>query len=339
MKKFEDAFGPKLSAFLFVSKTSLMAGLVTCSLISVLTGCTRQESRLSNRTALEVNGRVVTTKEFADGLARQLRNRDALSAKDPQLLEKAKADLADLLILQIISEQWATEHKINVTPEDLERRISQVRSEYADELAFRKMLATENISMDVWRDDLSKSLLRKKVFEAVTKSVPEPTEAEIRALFEAGKKEYQRPARIRLRQVVLEKEEDAKQVYEEFSKGRDLGALAKQFSIMPEAAENGDTGWVDKGLLEVFDQAFKLNVGAKSKIVKSPYGWHIYQVLAKEPERKLTLEQVKPALIRELKERRAQEVFARWLEERIRSSTVKRDDAILKAISLSTRIE
>lgn len=324
------ALSSKLSAFLFLSP--LILSLVTA-------GCTRQESRLSNRTAIEVNGHVVTTKEFADGLARQLRNRDALSAKDPQLLEKAKADLADLLILQIISEQWASEHKISVTSEDLDRRISQVRSEYADELAFRKMLASENVSMDVWRDDLSKSLLRKKVFDDVTKGIPEPTDAEIRALYEVNKKDFQRAARIRLRQVVLEKEEDAKQVYEEFAKGRDLGALAKQFSIMPEAAENGDTGWVDKGILEVFDQAFKLNVGAKSKIVKSPYGWHIYQVIAKEPERKLTIEQVKPSLIRELKERRAQAVFARWLEERIRSSTVKRDDAILKAISLSTRVE
>lgn len=324
------ALSSKLSAFLFL-------GPLVLSLLA--SGCTRQESRLSNRTAIEVNGRVVTTKEFADGLARQLRNRDALSAKDPQLLEKAKADLADLLILQIISEQWATEHKLAVTSEDLDRRISQVRAEYADELAFRKMLASENVSMDVWRDDLSKSLLRKRVFDDVTKGIPDPTDAEIRALYEVNKKDFQRAARIRLRQVVLEKEEDAKQVYEEFAKGRDLGALAKQFSIMPEAAENGDTGWVDKGLLEIFDQAFKLNVGAKSKIVKSPYGWHIYQVLAKEPERKLTMEQVKPSLIRELKERRAQAVFARWLEERIRSSTVKRDDAILKAISLSTRVE
>lgn len=303
------------------------------------TGCTRRESRLSNRTVVEVNGRSINTKEFAEHLARHLRNRDTLSVKDPLLLEKAKNDLVDLLILQIVSEQWATEHKISVTTEDIERRVSQVRAEYADELAFRKMLADENISMDLWKDDLSKSLLRKRVYDEVTKSAPEPTEAEIRILYETNKKDFQRAARIRLRQVVLEKEEDAKHVFDEISKGRDIGALAKQFSIVPEAADNGDTGWIEKGILEVFDQAFKLGVGAKSKIVKSPYGWHIYQVIGKEPEKKLTLEQAKPSLIRDLKERRAQAAFARWLEERIRSSTVKRDDAILKAISLSTRVD
>ncbi len=303
------------------------------------TGCTRRESRLSNRTVVEVNGRAINTKEFAEYLARHLRNRDTLSVKDPLLLEKAKNDLVDSLILQIVSEEWATANKIVVTPEEVERRVSQVRAEYADELAFRKMLADENISMDLWKDDLSKSLLRKRVYDEVTKTATEPTDAEIRALYELNKKDFQRAARIRLRQVVLEKEEDAKHVFDEIQKGRDIGALAKQFSIVPEAAENGDTGWIEKGILEVFDQAFKLNVGGKSKIVKSPYGWHIYQVIGKEPEKKLTLEQVKPSLVRELKERRAQAAFARWLEERIRSSTVKRDDAILKAISLSTRVD
>ena len=303
------------------------------------TGCTRRESRLSSRTVVEVNGRSISTKEFAEYLARHLRNRDTLSVKDPLLLEKAKNDLVDLLILEIVSEEWATKNKIVVTPEEVERRVSQVRAEYADELAFRKMLADENISMDLWKDDLSKSLLRKRVYDEVTKGIAEPTDAELRALYETNKKDFQRGARIRLRQVVLEKEEDAKHVFDEISKGRDIGALAKQFSIVPEASENGDTGWIEKGTLEVFDQAFKLGVGQKSKIVKSPYGWHIYQVLGKEPEKKLTLEQVKPSLVRELKERRAQAAFARWLEERIRSSTVKRDDAILKAISLSTRVD
>jgi parvulin-like peptidyl-prolyl isomerase len=302
-------------------------------------GCTQRESRLVNRTVIEVNGTAVTTKTFAERLARHLRNRDPLTVKDPQILERAKNDLADALVLQLIAEQWAAKNGVSVKKKDVDRRISEVRAEYADELAFRKMLADENISMEIWREELQQSLLRKRVYEKITAAAAEPTEAEIKAMYEAGKKGFQRPARIRLRQVVLEKEEDAKRVFEEIQKGSEIGPIAKQFSIMSEASEEGDTGWIEKGILEVFDQAFKLGVGAKSKIVKSPYGWHIYQVIGKEPERKLTLEQARPSLVRDLKERRAQSDFSRWLEEQIRLSTVKRDDAILKSISLSTRTD
>lgn len=315
----------------------LVAGIAFFLFLS--TGCTQRESRLVNRTVVEVNGTAITTKTFAERLARHLRNRDPLTVKDPQILERAKNDLADALVLQLIAEQWAAKNGISLSKEDVDRRISEVRAEYADELAFRKMLADENISMEIWREELQQSLLRKRVYEKVTGAAAEPNEAEIKALYEAGKKDFQRPARIRLRQVVLEKEEDAKRVFEEIQKGREIGPLAKQFSIMPEAAEEGDTGWIEKGILEVFDQAFKLGVGGKSKIVKSAYGWHIYQVIGKEPERKLTLEQARPSLVRDLKERRAQSDFARWLEGQIRISTVKRDDAILKSISLSTRTD
>lgn len=301
--------------------------------------CTQRESRLVHRTVIEVNGAAVTTKTFAERLARHLRNRDPLTVKDPQILERAKNDLADALVLQLIAEQWAAKNGVAINKEDVDRRISEVRAEYADELAFRKMLADENITMEIWREELQQSLLRKRVYEKITAAAAEPTETEIKSLFEANKKDFQRPARIRLRQVVLEKEEDAKRVYEEIQKGREIGPIAKQFSIMPEASEEGDTGWIEKGILEVFDQAFKLGVGGKSKIVKSAYGWHIYQVIGKEPERKLTLEQARSSLVRDLKERRAQSDFGRWLEGQIRLSTVKRDDAILKSISLSTRTD
>lgn len=322
---------PLLRRFLFLNYIGLA--------LILSAACTQRESRLVNRTVIEVNGTAITTKSFAERLARHLRNRDPLTVKDPQILERAKSDLADALVLQLIAEQWAAKNGINLSKEDIDRRVSEVRAEYTDELAFRKMLADENISMEIWREELQQSLLRKRVYEKVTAAAPEPTDAEIKALYESNKKDFQRPARIRLRQIVLEKEEDAKRVYEEVQKGREIGPLAKQFSIMPEASEEGDTGWIEKGILEVFDQAFKLGVGAKSKIVKSAYGWHIYQVLGKEPERKLTLEQARPSLVRELKERRAQSDFSRWLEEQVRLSTVKRDDAILKSISLSTRTD
>lgn len=319
----------------------ILQNLIFSSLTIVIlcTGCTQRESRLANRTVIEVNGEAVSTKDFAEFLALQLRNRDPLTIKDPLLLEKTKNDLADALILQILAEQWAKKNGITVTKSDLDNEVNKIRKQYQDELSFRKMLADEKLSMESWRDELRHNLLRLKVFNSVTSTVTDPPESEIKSYFESEKKNWQRPARIRLQQIVVKKEEDAKQLYDEVQKGRDIGPLAKEFSIMPEGANGGDTGWIDKGALEVFDQAFRLNIGSKGRLVKSPYGWHIFKVTGKEPERKMTLEQVRPTIISELREHRSQTVFAAWLEERLRSSTVKRDDTILKSISLSTRID
>jgi parvulin-like peptidyl-prolyl isomerase len=142
---------------------------------------------------------------------------------------------------------------------------------------------------------------------------------------------------VRLRQIVLEKEDDAKRLMDELSDGADMTKLARQFSVAPEGENGGDTGWIDKGTLEVFDQAFKMNVGTRSKILKSPYGYHIYDVLKKEPEARLSFQEAKAKIRAQLREQSEQAVFSAWLEEQVRKTSVKRDDALIRAIKVTTR--
>ena len=142
---------------------------------------------------------------------------------------------------------------------------------------------------------------------------------------------------MKLRQIVLEKDDDARRILEQLEKGASLAKLAKEFSIAPEGSNGGDTGWLPKGTLDVFDQAFKMNVGARSKILKSPYGFHIYEVLKKEPEGRLNFSEAKDKIRAILKERREQATFSSWLEEQVRKSNVKKDEALIQAIKVTTR--
>jgi parvulin-like peptidyl-prolyl isomerase len=159
----------------------------------------------------------------------------------------------------------------------------------------------------------------------------------MKAHYETNKSQFQTPARVRLRQIVLEKEDDAKRIMDELAQGRTLEVLARKFSIAPESSNGGDTGWLEKGTLEVFDQAFKMNVGTRSKILKSPYGWHIYEVLKKEPEARLSFDAAKAKILTHLMETKSQALFSKWLEEQVRKSSVKRNDAVIRAITVSTR--
>lgn len=309
------------------------------SAFSFLGACTRQESRVLNRAVIEVNGTSVTAKDFANELAHLLKDRDPLTVKDPQLLTRAKNDLADQLVLKTMIYQWAGKNGLTVSEAEVEARVSQIRSEYSDELAFRKQLADEKITLERWKEDLKSSLLKRKVWDRVTQAAAKPTDAELKATFEAQKKSAIRSARVRIRQIVLEKEDDAKRVLEELGKGRDFKALARKFSIAPEAQQDGDTGWVDKGVLDIFDQAYKMPVGARSKILKSPYGWHILEVIGKEPEKKLSFDQLKSQILADLTDKKKGEVFNAWLDSELRKSVIKRDEALLKSLVITTRTE
>lgn len=303
----------------------------------MFTGCFSKERAVLNKTVLSVNGHDVSTKEFADRLALRLKNFDALHVKDEGNLDRAKEEIVQSFILEIIARDYADKNGVTVEKKEIEAQVADVRAKYPDEFSFRRALADENLPAEKWRSDIEFSLLQKKIFAKVTAATPQPAEAEMKAFYDANKTQFQTPARVRLRQVVLEKEDDARRIYDEIIAGADMEKLARKFSIAPEAANGGDTGWLDKGTLEVFEPAFKMPVGAKSKVLKSPYGWHIYAVLKKEPETRLSFQDAKAKIRTRLLEAKTNEVFKHWLEEQVRKSTVKRNDAVIRAIKVTTR--
>jgi peptidyl-prolyl cis-trans isomerase SurA len=98
--------------------------------------------------------------------------------------------------------------------------------------------------------------------------------------------------------------------------GADFAALARQYSEDGSAANGGDLGWVyEHDTVPEFERAMDaLAPGEVSQPVKSPFGWHLIQVLQRRtadvsPERKrLQLRQI-------LRARKADEAYQEWLRQ------------------------
>jgi parvulin-like peptidyl-prolyl isomerase len=309
-----------------------------CFVLSLsLSGCFTKERVILDKPVLVINGRKVSTKEFSERLALRLRTYDALTAKDEANLERAKSETVKAFILDTIARDYANKNKISVSNAETEVEATRFRSNYPDEFAFRRALAEENIAYDDWKKDLELTLLQKKILALITAKISEPSEKEMQEYYDSHKALWNTPARVRLRQVVLAKEDDARRIEEQLQKGESIAKLAKTFSVAPEGSNGGDTGWLPKGTLDVFDTAFKMKVGQRSKVLKSAYGYHIFEVLKKEPEGRLNFADAKAKIRAALKETREQVAFSSWLEEQVRKSDVKRDDALIQAIKVTTR--
>jgi len=215
--------------------------------------------------------------------------------------------------------------------------MKMIREQYSSEVGFRQILAEENLDVEGWREITRANLYRKTAFDKLTAEVAQPTESELKTLFEANRKELVRPARIKVRQIVVEKEDTAQRLFAEVQSGKPIGPLAREYSITAESEADGVTDWIEKGALPVFDEAFKLAVGSPPKLLKSPYGWHVVEVIAKEPERKLKFEDLKSQILRVELERRRNQKFTQWLDSRLRQATILRHEAALKSVSISTR--
>lgn len=285
-------------------------------------GCFSRRSEVSNKPIVKVNEASLLTKDFAEMLAHRLKDFDAVSVKDNRVVSRIREQLIQDFIIEVVTLDWATEKGIFVRREDLEAEVNSIRSHYPDDLAFRRALSEQSITFEQWKEKLKFSMLQKLVLADLAKGVEPPKEADIADFYKDNKDQFQMPEQVKLRQIVLDSESNAKRIYQEVKKGRPLKDLAAKFSIAPEAENGGEIGWIAKGTLEIFDAAFSMKVGQKSDVVKSPYGYHIFEVLGKKRAAVAALADVKSQIQRQLQEDAEQKAYSSWLEQRLRSARV-----------------
>lgn len=142
------------------------------------------------------------------------------------------------------------------------------------------------------------------------------TEQEFRALFETqllrdklqavlAERVPTTEEQVHARHILVETEDEAKKVVERLKAGEDFAALAKELSKDDSNKDNGgDLGWFGRGVMvpEFETAAFSLEIGKISDPVKTDFGYHILEVLEKDPNHPIdeaTLEQRKSTALQD----------------------------------------
>ena len=121
---------------------------------------------------------------------------------------------------------------------------------------------------------------------------------------------------VKVRQVVTKTREDMETVLDLLKNGGRMADLAKEYSIAPEAEKEGMLGWVSEGQLdETIDKfVFSLKENEISKILESPYGFHIFKIIDMKEKGIKEF----PEAIREIESTISMEkrevVFKKWLD-------------------------
>ena len=148
---------------------------------------------------------------------------------------------------------------------------------------------TYGISEKTLRTVYEAQLIRNKLLEDQEKDLP-GTEPQVLA-----------------RHILVDTKEDANKVEALLKDGRDFAELAKQYSKDTGSGQNGgDLGWAPASnyVTEFADVVKTLKIGEISQPVKTQFGYHIIQVIARE-ELPLTASQL---------EQKKQSAFDEWLK-------------------------
>jgi len=227
-----------------------------------------------------------------DGDVVALVNGEPISREEffERLEEAAGEQILDQIIMEKAIAQAEGRLGVTVSEEEVQSELDAIKQNFASEEAFEAELSRYNLTLDRLLYEIRLNLILTKLSRKdVTVS-----EEEIAQFFEANKELLHTPARIRVRHILVETEDDAKEILAQLKAGADFAELAKAKSLdTASGAQGGEIGFIDEDspIVEEFKKAaFNLEVGKLSEPVESQFGWHIIRVDERKEAVEATLE-------------------------------------------------
>lgn len=143
--------------------------------------------------------------------------------------------------------------------------------------AYQRFLTRAGLTDEAYRDLKRAELARDKLRDDIGKQIPTTDEM------------------VQARHILVDNQDSLTQVQEKLAQGVPFDQVAAEFSTDGGTREKGgDLGWFPRGQMNApFEAAaFTQTIGELGQPVQSPNGFHIIQVLATDPARPLTAEQL-----------------------------------------------
>ena len=239
--------------------------------------------------AARVNGEGIPLAAFQASLA-QLQKADADLKKTADEAAQRQRVLDDLVYTILLS-QAAKSDGYTLSDADLEAKITELAGKIGGKEALQAWEAANGYTDESLRESLRASYAAAWERDRILAQVPDTVE------------------QVHAQQILVSDEATAQGILQSLQSGSKFASLALKY----DPATGGDLGWFPKGYLtapEVEAAAFSLQPGQTSEIIKSSLGYHIIQVIERDPQHplspdaKLTLQQA--ALKKWLEDRRAQ---------------------------------
>lgn len=302
-----------------------------------LPGCFLFQKQLGKEVIIKVNSCSLTTKAFAEELAAKLQMHSLTDIKNQATIEQAKKSIERDFIFDCLVKESTTKAGLAVSDESLQRELEKIEKQYPDHASFLVALKAQGLDVNTYKKRLEKSLLQKALAEKLSEDTTEPSEEQIEAYYETHRRDYTRPEGIRIRQILVESEAEAQRILKELKANKSFKELAERFSLAPEGAEGGEVGWVYHGSADIFEPLFKLKAGQRSNPLKSSFGYHIVEVLARKSEGKQQLPEVREKIRWTLRENQRHARFTVWLEQQIKSAQILKDQHFIDNLKVETK--
>lgn len=288
-------------------------------------------ARVVERVVAVVNDEIILESELEQTAAAMYRGPDPDSSEGKKQWDEAKHKALDQMIDGKLVQQQATELKLAVAPDEVDRAIQQVKEQnHLDDATFRQALEQQGFTMEGYRKTLRKQILELKVVNTAVRSRVTVSDDEVKTYYKQNEKLVEGDRQSHLRQIlvavpdrgsdadVATKKRVAAKVVELAKGGTSFTELAKQYSDDDGTkTSGGDLGWVGKGVLvDVLDEAMaQMEPGDVRGPIRTDRGWVVLQLVERKSGDVKPYEEIKEQLRKQLYDQQVEKAQQSWLRE------------------------
>ena len=170
--------------------------------------------------------------------------------------------------------------------------------------------------------------LKQALLKELERKSPSPSLDRQKLFYKKNKAQFLQPPLCQLEQILVDNQKLAQTLYNKIKKGALFSDLKKLYS--PEK----NPGWIQKGQWDLFDKACFEEKKALSSVLKSPYGWHIFLITAKKPQKQKSFSESQEKILKILKKQALPSQIQKWLKEESLKAPVFKNKNLLDQIKI-----
>ncbi len=237
--------------------------------------------------------------------------------REAQLLDWSKENVLERVLIN----QEARENGAEISKEDIDSAMANLKEQYADEEQLYKDFGVEDDTKI--KEDVELQLRVQRKMGEVCKDLPKPSKEAIQEYYDANKEQFKYGEQARVAHIVKyvnwQTDEEAahkaiSEAYAELKGGASFEVVVDKHTDCADSG--GDLGNVAKGqMVEEFeDVVFNLGVGKVSDIFRTRFGFHIAKVYDKKPAAVAELKEVNTQIVETLQGQIQEEAINEFID-------------------------
>jgi peptidyl-prolyl cis-trans isomerase SurA len=295
-----------------------------------LYGMTSLSEAVVDRVVAVVNQEIITLSEVEKviyPLREEITSQDRLEKRE-RLQEVCRKALERLIEEKLI-DQEVRKSGIKVSSKEVDATVEEIkRRSAATQEDLERALIADGLTLEVYKKQIEKSLLRQKLISWAVKVENKAGEKEFKEFYQKNTDRYRTNETYRPGQILFlipkgatpeeirEIRKKCQKVLDKIREGEDFGEMALLYS--EDASSNkarGDLGFFRKGeLVPAFErEALRLKVGEVSNIVRTEFGFHIIKLLDQKGMEPPPYEEVKERVKADYYNQEMEKAFKQYL--------------------------